>query len=104
MYLPQGHITLLITIAWSEFQIWEVLNLRRVRARRLQWMETIATPIDFHKKKKKSSGKVCVVNLPMKTLGDNRTRQQSRSEIIISSFILNHLMGVLCSCELLQEI
>lgn len=104
MYLPQGHITLLITIAWSEFQIWEVLNLRRVRARRLWWMETIATQIDFHQKKKSLQGKVCVVNLPMKTLGDNRTRQQSLSEIIISSFILNHLMGVLCSCELLQEI
>lgn len=30
-------------------------------------METIATQIDFHQKKKKSlQGKVCVVNLPMK--------------------------------------
>lgn len=68
-------------------------------------METIATQIDFHQKKKqKSSGKSLCCQSAHEALGDNRTRQQSLSEIIISSFILNHLMGVLCSCELLQEI
>lgn len=105
MYLPQGNITLFITIARSQFQIWELLNLRRVKAGRLQWMETIATPIDFHEKKRKSlQEKVCIVNLPMKTLGDDITRQQSCSEIIFSSFTLSHLMGQLCSYELLHKI